>query len=199
MGSLSRTHTHISQVLQPWVVSFQLCIIFFHSHLICVLSQFSYHAKDGKNLKYIHTWFWLPSSSITCVQWNKETKTTGRVHRAGVTGQRPDGKTHVQILPETKYPLLKSRAEGCYLLQFRFFSHHPDSWIPQFRRPGKCHRVCSRAAHWISWLSLTHVHFSSQSNWWLVEAARADFTVRSVAVASSCFSGLLCSYLWRSL
>ena len=131
MGSLSRTHTHISQVLQPWVVSFQLCIIFFHSHLTCVLSQFSYHAKDGKNLKYIHTWFWLPSSSITCVQWNKETKTTGRVHRAGVTGQRPDGKTHVQILPETKYPLLKSRAEGCYLLQFRFFSHHPDSWIPE--------------------------------------------------------------------
>ena len=114
MGSLSRTHTHISQVLQPWVVSFQLCIIFFHSHLICVLSQFSYHAKDGKNLKYIHTWFWLPSSSITCVQWNKETKTTGRVHRAGVTGQRPDGKTHVQILPETKYPPPKSRAEGGY-------------------------------------------------------------------------------------
>ena len=36
-----------------------------------------------------------------------------------------------QILPETKYPLLKSRAEGCYLLQFRFFSHHPDSCTPE--------------------------------------------------------------------
>ena len=29
----------------------------------------------------------------------------------------------------------------------------------------------------------------------LEEAARDDFAVRSVAVASSCFSGLLCSYL----
>lgn len=136
MGSLSRTHTHISQVPQPWGVSFQLCVIFFHSHLICVLSQFSYHAKDGKNLKYIHTWFWLPSSSITCVQWNKETKTTGWVYRAGVTGQRPDGKTHVQILPETKYPPPTSRAGGSYLLQFRSFTHHPAAWTPQSR--GQC-------------------------------------------------------------
>ena len=31
------------------------------------------------------------------------------------------------------------------------------------------------------------------------EAARDDFEVRSVAVASSCFSGLLCSYLEWSL
>ena len=33
----------------------------------------------------------------------------------------------------------------------------------------------------------------------LVEAARADFAVRSVAVASSYFSGLLCLYLQRTL
>ena len=32
----------------------------------------------------------------------------------------------------------------------------------------------------------------------LEEAARDDFAVRSVAVASSCFSSLLCSYLQRS-
>ena len=33
----------------------------------------------------------------------------------------------------------------------------------------------------------------------LQEAARDEFAVRSVAVASSCFSGLLCSYLEWSL
>ena len=33
----------------------------------------------------------------------------------------------------------------------------------------------------------------------LEEAARDGFSVRSVAVASSCFSGLLCSYLEWSL
>ena len=33
----------------------------------------------------------------------------------------------------------------------------------------------------------------------LQEAARDDSAVRSVAVASSCFSGLLCSYLEWSL
>ena len=33
----------------------------------------------------------------------------------------------------------------------------------------------------------------------LMEAARADFAVGSVAVASSCFGGLLYSYLQQSL
>lgn len=109
--------TLISQVPRPWGVSFQLCIIFFHSHLICVLSQFFYHTKDGKNLKYIHTWFWLPSSIITCVQGNKETKTTGRVHRAGVTGQRPDGKTQMcrfHQKPSTHLPSLEQEEATCY-------------------------------------------------------------------------------------
>lgn len=109
--------TLISQVPRPWGVSFQLCIVFFHSHLICVLSQFFYHTKDGKNLKYIHTWFWLPSSIITCVQGNKETKTTGRVHRAGVTGQRPDGKTQMcrfHQKPSTHLPSLEQEEATCY-------------------------------------------------------------------------------------
>lgn len=109
--------TLISQVPRPWGVSFQLCIIFFHSHLICVLSQFFYHTKEGKNLKYIHTWFWLPSSIITCVQGNKETKTTGRVHRAGVTGQRPDGKTQMcrfHQKPSTHLPSLEQEEATCY-------------------------------------------------------------------------------------
>lgn len=118
MGSLSHTRTHTSQVHQPWGVSFQLCIISFHSHLfICVLSQFSCHAKVSKNLKYIHTWFWLPSSIITCVQGNKETKTTGRVHRAGVTGQRPDGKTQMcrfHQKPSTHLPSLEQEEATCY-------------------------------------------------------------------------------------
>lgn len=118
MGSLSRTHTHISQVHQPWGVSFQLCIIFFHSHLfICVLSQFFYHAKDSKNLKYIHTWFWLPSSIITCVQWNKDQNHRTGVHRAGMTGQGPDRNTHMCRFyqkPSTRLPSLQQEEATCY-------------------------------------------------------------------------------------
>lgn len=124
--------TLISQVPRPWGVSFQLCIIFFHSHLICVLSQFFYHTKDGKNLKYIHTWFWLPSSIITCVarkqrDQNHRTSAQGRGDRTETRRKNTD----VQISPETKYPPPKSRAGGGDLLQFRSCTHHPTAWTPK--------------------------------------------------------------------
>ena len=39
--------------------------------------------------------------------------------------------TDVQISSETKCPPPKFRAEGSPLLQFRSFTHHPDSWAPK--------------------------------------------------------------------
>lgn len=46
-----------------------------------------------------------------------ETKTTGRVHRAGVTGQRPDGKTQMcrfHQKPSTHLPSLEQEEATCY-------------------------------------------------------------------------------------
>ena len=39
--------------------------------------------------------------------------------------------TDVLISSETKYPPPKFRAEGGSLVQFRSFTHHPDSWTPK--------------------------------------------------------------------
>ena len=39
--------------------------------------------------------------------------------------------TDVQISLETKYPPPKFRAVGSSLLQFRSFTHRPDSWTPK--------------------------------------------------------------------
>ena len=86
---------------------------------ICVLLQFFYHSRHGKNLKYIHTWFWLPSS-ITCVQWNKKPKPQDECTVVGVGDGRQDRdqveNTDVQISSETSthLPNLERKAALCY-------------------------------------------------------------------------------------
>ena len=117
MGSLSRTqHSHIPS---PSALGSQLPTLRYFLPLqsfICVISQFSYHAKHGKNLEYIHTWFWLPSS-ITCVQWNNRPKTTGQVHRVGDDRIETRQKTQMcrfHQKPSTHLSSLEQKEATCY-------------------------------------------------------------------------------------
>ena len=129
---------------------------------IRVLLQFSYHYRQGRNLKYIHTWFWLPSS-ITCVQWNKRPKITGRVHRAGDNRIGTRQKTQMcrfHQKPSTHLPSReqkeatvqflhlslrfldpKSRSQCCY-----FWTQGPQKWVLEIQK-------CSPRTVWIWWKS----------------------------------------------
>ena len=126
-----QSHSHIPSP-SALGVSFQICIIFFHS---CLLYVFFYNFSITLDMVKISNTFTPGSGYPVVLLVCNETRDQSYSNECTGQGCEDRGQTEhavvKQILPETRYPLLKSRAEGGYLLQFRSFTHHPTPWTPK--------------------------------------------------------------------
>lgn len=96
-------------------------------HLLCAPSQF-YHTRQSTS-QHIRTWFWLPSSSRTCVQFNKRPKPQTSAQVGGHGGG--DGeKTRMRRLPQ-KPGRSACRSVASYGPQRRSVTHHLCSPSPE--------------------------------------------------------------------
>ena len=127
-----QSHSHIPSP-SALGVSFQICIIFFHS---CLLYVFFYNFSITLDMVKISNTFTPGSGYPVVLLVCNETRNQN--HRMSAlwlgwgwkTGQGPGRKYRCADFIRNKYPPPKFREEGGSLLQFRSFTHHPDSWTP---------------------------------------------------------------------